>query len=201
MKRILLRAFYLLFFIPLCINAQDVNYLGSLQKKFDSIESLSANFAQYTNGKKNFEGKFLFKKENKFRLELKNITLVSDGETNWNYNKKLDKVIISNYDENDPSAFSLKKLIYDYPAKCAVTELSESGTHVIEFKPKPGSEINAQLIKLWLNNENLVMKVLIKANSGSDLEFRFSNYKINPGLTDSEFSFNPPQGTKVIDIR
>ena len=53
----------------------------------------------------NFDGKFLFKKENQLRLELKNLIIVSDGKTNWNYNKKQNKVIITNYDENDPPQF------------------------------------------------------------------------------------------------
>ena len=180
---------------------QGKDYLKSLQAKFNTVTDLSADMVQYTNGQKNLEGKFLYKKENHLRIELRNFLVVTDGKTNWNYNKKQKKVIISNYDENDPSAISLKKIIFDYPSKCTVTETSESGVPVIELKPGANSGINAQLIKIWTNNKNLVKKVLIKSNTGSDIEFRFSNYKINSGLPESEFSFNPPEGIKVIDLR
>ena len=64
-----------------------------------------------------------------------------------------------------------------------------------------GSGINAQLIKIWMNNEHFVQKVLVKSDSGSDLEFRFTGCKINPGLADSDFTFNPPKGIKIIDLR
>ena len=61
--------------------------LGGLQDKFNKITNLSAEFNQTTNGKAAMNGKFFFKKEDKFRIELKNSTLVSDGITNWSYNQ------------------------------------------------------------------------------------------------------------------
>lgn len=183
------------------ITAQGKDILNKLQKKFLSINDLSADFVQYMNSQKNLEGKFFYKKDNQLRLELKNLLIVTDGRTNWNYNKKQKKVIISDYDENDPSAVSLKKIIIDYPSGCVVTESKEAGVAVIELKPETGSGINAQLIKIWMNNEHFVQKVLVKSNSGSDLEFIFFGYKINPGLPDSDFTFNPPEGIKIIDLR
>lgn len=183
------------------ITAQGKDILNKLQKKFLLINDLSADFVQYTNSQKNLEGKFFYKKDNQLRLELKNLLIVTDGKTNWNYNKKQKKVIISDYDENDPSVISLRKIIIDYPSKCTVTESDEAGIPVIELKPETGSGINAQLIKIWMNNEHFVRKVLIKSDSGSDLEFRFSGYKINPGLPDSDFTFNSPEGIKIIDLR
>lgn len=199
--KISLKTAIIILSLALFINAQENSYLKDLRDKFNSINSLSANLVQLTDGKVNLEGKFLFKKENKLKLELKNFMIVSDGVTNWNYNRKQKKVIISNYDENDPSAISLKKIIFDYPSKCAVSETKNSGIPVIELKPEANSGINAQSIKIWMNGDNLVQKVLIKSNTGSELEFRFSGYKINPGLPDSEFSFTPPEGIKIIDIR
>ena len=152
-------------------------------------------------GKLNLEGKLFFKKENNLRLELKNLIIVSDGKTNWNYNKRLKKVIISDYDKNDPSVLSLKRIIFDYPAKCEVSETVEKGENVLVLKPKPDSGINADLIKIWINKENNVSRVSASESSGNDIEVRFSNYKINAGIQDSKFSFTPPQGTKVIDLR
>ena len=175
--------------------------LKVLQNKFNSINDLSADFVQLTNGKINLEGKFYFKKTNKLKLDLKNLLIISDGQTNWNYNKSQDKVIIGNYDENDPSALSLKKIIFDYPEKCTVSDFEESGARIIQLIPKKDSGINAEEITLWLNKEDLVKKIEIKANTGNLLEFRFSNYKTNSGIPDKEFSFNPHKGTKVIDLR
>ena len=181
--------------------SQGNDLLNNLQVKFRTINDLSADFVQYTNSQKNLAGKFFYKKENKLRLELKDLLILTDGTTNWNYNKKQKKVIISDFDENDPSAVSLEKIIIDYPSRCVVTESKEAGVPVIELKPETGSGINAQLIKIWMNNEHFVQKVLVKSDSGSDLEFRFTGCKINPGLADSDFTFNPPKGIKIIDLR
>ena len=70
--------------------------LKSLQNKFDSISDLSADVNQKSNGKSSLSGKLFFKKENKLRMEFGNQTIIADGTTSWNYNKKDKKVIISN---------------------------------------------------------------------------------------------------------
>jgi outer membrane lipoprotein carrier protein len=181
--------------------AQNSRLLKNLQNSFDSLKDFSADFVQLNNGKVNIKGMFYFKKENKLRLELKNLIIVSDGKTNWNYNKREKKVIISNYDENDPSVLSLKRIIFDYPSKCQVTEGPDSSGNVLILKPNSNSGINAYLIKIWVNNKNNVEKVSVIQTSGNVLEVNFSNYKINTGIPDSEFSFTPPQGTKIIDLR
>ena len=93
------------FFLFQPIKAQNTKLLNDLQNHFNSIKDFSADLVQLNNGKVNLEGKLFFKKENNLRLELKNLNIVSDGKTNWNYNKGQKKVIISNYDENDPSVF------------------------------------------------------------------------------------------------
>lgn len=198
--KIYLKYFLAFIFTASVVNAQS-KLLKDLQDKFNSIKDFSADFVQLSNGKENLQGKFYFKKENKLKLELKNLIIVSDGKTNWNYNKKQKKVIISNYDENDPSVLSLKKIIFDYPSKCSVTESVESGKNVLLLKPEQNSGINAYLIKIWISKENLVEKVSMKESGGDIIEIKFANYKINTGLADSKFSFTSPEGTKTIDLR
>jgi outer membrane lipoprotein carrier protein len=191
----------LLLFLMQPVFSQNSRLLKNLQSSFDSLKDFSADFVQLNNGRVNIEGKFYFKKENKLRLELKNLIIVSDGKTNWNYNKRQKKVIISNYDENDPSVLSLKRIIFDYPLKCQVTEGPDSSGNVLILKPNSNSGINAYLIKIWVNKNNNVKKVTIIQSSGNVLEVKFSNYKIDTGILDSKFSFTPPQGTKIIDLR
>ncbi len=189
-----------LLFVPF-VRAQNIYLLDELQNKFNSIHDFSADFVQLTNGKVNLDGKLFFKKENSLRLELKNLIIVSDGITNWNYNKKQKKVIISNYDENDPSVLSLKRIIFDYPSKCDVSEDLKNGEKLLLLKPRTNSGINADMIKLWVGKDYNIEKVSISESSGNVLEVQFSNYKINAGISNSKFSFTPPEGTKIIDLR
>jgi outer membrane lipoprotein carrier protein len=200
MKNIVISTIIFLFTATL-VNAQNNNYLKALQNKFSKINELSADFTEHTYNKIDFKGSFLYKKENHLKFNLKKLVVVSDGETNWNYNKKQNKVIITKFDKENPSPVSLEKIINEFPSKCTITESKDNGVPLIELKPKANSGIKAQFIKIWINDENLVKKISIKASTGTVLEFSFTNYKINPGLPESEFIFTPPEGSKVLDIR
>ena len=140
---------FLVFFMLQSIEAQNLKLLKDLQNHFNSVKNFSADLIQLNNGKVNLQGKIFFKKKNSLRVELKNIIIVSDGKTNWNYNQKQKKVIISDYDEKDPSALSLKRIIFDYPKECEVSDTVKNGEDILILKPKINSGINADLIKIW----------------------------------------------------
>jgi len=153
--------------------------LRSIKNKYDSVSDMSADFQKATNGKADFSGKIFFKKENKVRLELKNLTIVSDGKTNWNYNKKDNKVIISEYNDEDPSILSFNEVLFDYPEKCNIAFESENGTDILVLTPKQSSNLNFNKMKLWINPENLVSKVQINDPQNGIIELTISNYQLN----------------------
>jgi len=176
------------------------NLLNSLQKKFNSASNFSAEFQQLTNDKQNLVGKFYYKKENKIRLELKNLLIVSNGNTTWNYNEKENKVIINNYNDDDPSILSLNKIINDYPEECTIKEIQEKGINKIILTPKTNN-LNFKNAELYVNSQNFIDKVIIEDLNGNKITIIFSNYILNKNLSDSYFSFKSPKGTQVIDIR
>ena len=175
--------------------------LEKIQDKYKSISSFTADFSQYFGNNKRNSGKFFFKKDNNIRLDTKSSTIVSNGSTNWNYNKKQNKVIISNYDDSDASMISFDKIIYDFPSKSNVNQSIENGNKVLIITPKEGSNLNFNQAKLWINNDNLIKKIEIKEKNNSLMTIDLSNYKLNQDLAESQFSFTPPEGTKVIDLR
>jgi len=174
--------------------------LESLQKKFNSTKDITAEFVQSSNGKVILSGKFYFKKKNNLRLELKNITIISNGETNWNYNKTENKVIISSYDENDPSVLSLNNFINVYPSECNVELQNNNGQKILMLTPQKEG-LNFKSVKIWLDNDNLISKMIIEDLNNVSVRIDFSNYKLNTNLPDSLFTFVPPKGSKVIDLR
>ncbi|MEO8399235.1 MAG: outer membrane lipoprotein carrier protein LolA [Ignavibacteriaceae bacterium] len=197
MKKLMIFVFAVFFSSNIFSQENQNNLLSSVQEKYNSLSSLSANFNQALNGITKLTGKVYFAKGNKIRIELKNSTIISDGSTFWNYNKKQNKVVINNYDENDPSSFSINKIIFDYPSKCEVTD--ESG--VITLIPKIKSDLDFSKAQLWVNDNNLVEKVLIEDPSRGKIEFTLSIYKINQRISDNMFTLLPPEGTKIIDLR
>ena len=179
-------------------NAESV--LKSLQNKFDSISDLTADVAQKNNGQSNLTGKMYFKKENNIRLELGNQTIVADGKTSWNYNKKNKKVIISDYDEAGSGLVSINYLVYQYPSECDLSLSTEGTSQILNLKPK-SKKNNLGEVKLYISKENMIDKALISNPAGGTMEVSFSNYKLNQNLPDAKFSFTEPEGTTVVDLR
>ncbi len=179
-------------------NAESV--LKSLQNKFDSITDLTADVAQKNNGQSNLTGKMYFKKENNIRLELGNQTIVADGKTSWNYNKKNKKVIISDYDEAGSGLLSINYLVYQYPSECDLSLSSEGTSQILNLIPK-SKKNNLGEVKLYISKENLIDKAVISNPASGTMEVSFSNYKLNQNLPDAKFSFIEPEGTTVVDLR
>jgi chaperone LolA len=188
-------------FLCTAVFGQTVNneLLKSVQSKYNSINTLAVNFAKSSGSKEDFSGKLYLKKENKLRIELKNNTIISDGETFWNYNKKENKVIINNYDSEEPTELSLNNFIQVYPSKSNVTSGEEGNYKTLTLEPKT-SDLNFNKAKLYINNDNLVEKVQIDSNSGEST-ITLSGYKLNQDIPDSEFTYSPAKGIKVIDLR
>jgi outer membrane lipoprotein carrier protein len=173
--------------------------LKSVQSKYNSLNTLSVNFTKYSGSKQDFSGKLFLRKENKLRIELKNNTIVTDGNTFWNYNKKENKVIINNYDPSEPSELSLNTFINVYPSESNISSGEEGNYKTLTLKPKT-SDLNFNSAKLYLNVDDLIEKVEIDSNSGNAV-ITFSGYNLNPEIPDSEFTYSPPKGIKVIDLR
>lgn len=174
--------------------------LNDLQTKYDTIKDLSVEFTQSGNGKNKLAGILILKKENKLRIDTRNLIIVTDGTTSWSYYKKQNKVIISKYDENDPGVFSISELVYELPADSEIKLTIENGQNVLTLTPN-SYEYNFNSVKLYLSEDNLISKVVIDDAAIGKVEAKFSNYKLNQNLKDSEFLFNPPEGSKIIDLR
>ena len=174
--------------------------LQAVQEKFNALTDLSANLTQSVNGSINLTGKVYYKKEDKIRFELTNILIVSDGETNWNYNKKENKVIISSYDEEDAGLLSIERIIFEYPEECELSSYMVEDQPVLMLVPQT-STFNFNSVKLWINDDNLISRVLIDDPAAGLVQIDLTNYSVDKNLPDSKFTFTPPEGSKIIDLR
>ncbi len=185
---------------PVIAQTDGAKLLEAIQEKFNEITDLSATFTQSVNRATKLTGKIFYKKYNKIKFELDNLIIVSDGGTNWNYNKKENKLIISSYDEDDPGLFSLENIIFKYPEECEITAYIDDNQEVLMLMPKT-SLLNFNSVKLWINNSSLIVKALVDDPTAGIVQFDLNNYKLNQDLPDSEFTFTQPEGSKVIDLR
>jgi outer membrane lipoprotein carrier protein len=175
--------------------------LDSVQKKYKSLTDLTADFKQSLNEKTSLKGKIFYSKGNKLRLELKNSTIISDGTVLWNYNKGQKKVVINNASGSDPSFFTTDKFLYDYPSKSGVTMEKEDNQDVLVLVPQKESNLNFKKAKILVNQDYLIIRISVENLSGNNMNLQFSNYNLNRNLPESLFTFSPPEGTNIIDLR
>lgn len=200
MMNILLTGFILLFSFTYYAQSDANSILIDLRNKFNSINDLTVDYSQKAGGKVILNGKIIFKKENKYRVENKNQIVGSDGISAWNYNSAQKKYIITNYDGESNSIYSINYLVYQLPNECLLSARTEANLKVLELAPK-STNLQFKKIELWINSDNLIQKIILSDLNNSTNEISLSNYKLNQKISDSIFSFNPPEGTKVIDLR
>lgn len=194
-KKILL-SLILFSFTAFAQNGEEL--LKNVQNKYKSIKDLIADIQQTSSG--NLSGKIAYKQGDLFRVELKNMTIISNGSTIWNFNKKDNKVIISNVDKTNPSTFSLNTFLDDYPGKTNVAIEKSGDKNILTLTPKNNQSLNFNRIVLTVNKENLVEKIIVDKASGTST-FTLSNYKVNQNLDDAKFNFIPPKGSNIVDLR
>jgi outer membrane lipoprotein-sorting protein len=199
--RIFLSILFILFSVSFIIAQENASVLlKNIQDKFNSITDLSAQINQSVNDKVNLKGKVFYKKENHLRFEFENALIISDGETSWNYNKKQDKVIITDFDTEGNKILSIRELIFEYPENCKMNAFESESSKVLELIPLEDT-FSFKSVKLFIDSEYLITKVLLDDPATGNIQLELSNYKINQNLPDSYFQFSPTEGSQVIDLR
>jgi outer membrane lipoprotein-sorting protein len=179
-------------------DAQEV--LANIQNKFNTINDLTAELSQSVNGSVNLKGKIYYKKENHLRFEFKNVLIVSDGETSWSYNKKDNKVFITDYESDGNKILSINQIIFEYPKDCDMSTFESDGRKVLQLIPKDDT-FSFNSIQLFVDSDYLITKALVDDPASGEIQIDLSDYKLNTNLPDSFFQFSPPEGSKVIDLR
>jgi outer membrane lipoprotein-sorting protein len=186
--------------VPLFTMAQENATLKAVQQKFLDVNSFKVTFKQGDGNNNSFSGTLYYQKENKIKVELKELTIATDGTTTWNLNKKGKKVMLSKYKASDISLISLPTLILKTPASCTVSESNE-GNHRKLFLIPNKSSVGFKKAEFWVNSDNLISKFKITDSQNNDVSFALSNYQLNIPLDNSFFTYKPIEGIKTIDLR
>jgi outer membrane lipoprotein-sorting protein len=187
-------------FIPLFTFAQENATLKAVQQKFISTNTFKVTFKEAEGSKSSFSGTLYYQKENKIKIELKDLTIATDGVTTWNLNKKGKKVMLSKYKASDISLISLPTIILKTPASCTVSESYEGNHKKLLLIPNKSS-VGFKKAEFWVNSENLISKFKITDAQNNDVSFALSNYQLNIQLDKSFFTYQPIEGIKTIDLR
>lgn len=184
--------------------------LKRLEKKYDSVHDVKVSFSQHvrfgvTEAEQSFSGTLVMRKGNKYRIELEEQTIVTDGKTVWSYSKYNHQVVIDNYKE-DPNSFSPDKVLVNVPDRYGAAilgkeKLANQETTIVKLNPKD-SKSTVQWMKLWVDDdESLMRKVQVLDVSDNLTTYVVDSIALNTGVKESQFRFDPPGGVEVIDLR
>lgn len=206
----LLLACALLFRFPAAAGDEAQDLLSRLQDRYKSVQDATVTFSQHvvfgvTKSENTFQGTFVMKKGNKYRIELEDQTVVTDGKSLWSYSRANNQVIINAYRE-DPKVFSPDKVLVnvpeDYVAAIVGKEVyRKHETTILKLTPKTKRSA-IRWMKVWVDDDGALMrKIQVYDASENTVTYELDEVLLNTGVADSRFEFMPPQKAEVIDLR
>lgn len=187
------------------ITAQEV--IQNVQNAYNNITDAKASFSQTVKfGKQKAQsssGTLYIKKEKKYRIETGSNTIVTDGSTSWSYTPSKKQVVIDHYKETG-NTFSPNKYLFQYPENfysdlTGTEKISGKDVYVLSLKPRESGYVKSA--KLWVGKDDWMIKKIYIVTDESTSTYSVKNIQTNTGLSNSKFTFSPPEGTEVIDMR
>jgi outer membrane lipoprotein carrier protein len=190
--------------------------LDKVRKKYEGYKTLEATFSltiELPGQPKEVQKGTIGQDDTKFRLDMDQQVIVSDGKTNWVYLKKNNEVQINNADPKDLSGDSgfmtPKELLRRYEKGDFIYSLMDKVTEngkvltQIEFKPK---DKNSEFTKMRVSiDEKATAIESVKAFSrdGSRYTFAIRSLSPNKKFIAGHFTFDTKKypGVKVEDLR
>jgi chaperone LolA len=190
------------------VTAEEV--LENMKKTYDAIDDVQLKFSQELKSslasmEHHRTGVLLVKKENKYRVEFEDQTIVTDGETVWSYSPSNNRVLIDRFKMNEGS-LSPDRILAAAPKDYSAVLLGQENvrareTVLLKLVPKK-ENASIKTMKLWVDSATwLVRKVEIVDLGGNETTYVVEDLKTNLGLPDSRFTYQIPKGVDVVDLR
>ena len=215
MKNILFAALCItVLFMP--VHAQDVNKakeilakVSAKYKKFATIK-VDLKYILEIQGDKKFKEQqsgTLYLKKPKFKLEMSDQVVISDGKTLWTYIKDAKEVQINNFspkimDVNPAEIFTMYEKGYLYGYTGEVTE-GKKTLQEIELTPTDKKQSFFK-VKLYINKaNNEIVKFKLYEKNGNIYTYEISNTVADSKMPDTLFGWDDKKypGVKKVDLR
>jgi outer membrane lipoprotein carrier protein len=183
--------------------------LDNVKETYDRISDARLTFSEKvvleTAGiEQTVAGTLYVKKSNRYRLELPERTIVTDGTTVWSYSAPSKQVLIDRF-KLTPGSLTPEQILTGATGAYQATLLDREtlkGQELIVLKLTPKNASVMQSLKLWVDPDSW----LIRRVELVDINDKRTNYVINDiqtdlDLPDTTFTYQIPQGVEVVDLR
>ena len=196
-------------------NAQalDIHQLArAVDDHYNHLRSLQADFTEIYRGSgmdREESGTLLLKKPRKMRWEYrspKEKLFISDGKDVWFYvpsQQQLRKTQLKKLEDiRSPLAFLLgkTKLENELQGLSRVVDQAplDPANTLLRGVPQAMAD-RVSDVELEITPSKQIVRIVLNEADGSSTEFRFANWKENPGLNDDRFHFIPPPGVETVE--
>jgi len=187
-----------------------------LQSRFAEVKSLSARFERrhfwkLVDQTRVIRGRLMVERPNRFRFESKVQTVVTDGETIWNYDPASEQVVVTHYEASQDDR-SHEKLLFDLillgkhsdryqPHYSGQENVGRRSCHVVELRATQDETYLSQ-IRLWVDRKEWLVRRAEYTNINEDVTtYTLSDLKRNKNIKPEVFAFTLPREVEVVDLR
>jgi outer membrane lipoprotein-sorting protein len=187
--------------------------LDEVSKKTKTYTSIAADFSYTIENKKQNtsekqDGKLVVKGD-KYKLDIANQTVLSDGKVTWTILKESKEVQINNASTSDESVNpSSIFTIYDkgFKYEFVKEETQKDGTvdQIIKLYPLEPAKKNFHTVTLAISKAKKQIKsIRVNGKDGSDITYNVKKFTPNTDVADATFTFNAKTypGFEVMDLR
>lgn len=179
-----------------------------LQAKYESIDGLEATFTQtmsseYLDAPETASGKVILSGK-RVRIETSRQTFVSDGLVTWLYDARTDEVLINDYVEEE--MFPVREFLFDYEQTYDVLSVEGavdrgSDVQVVRMRARDESTPYRDLTISVRDRDDVISRIELVDVNETRMVFELEDVVLNPTITSETFTFSPPAGSEVIDLR
>lgn len=181
-----------------------------IQKKYNSMQDATVKFSQrvkfgFSKLEQNTDGTLTMKRPNKYRVEMEHQTIVTDGSVVWSYSPVNKQVLVDRYKESQnslsPDKFLLNLPVQYYATLLGKETVGKVETYVLKLVPKDDLSF-VKSVKMWVEHGTwIIRKVHLVDVNDTETMYTINELKLNTRVSDTLFSFMPPAGTEVVDLR
>ncbi len=185
--------------------------ISKVQKKYQSTKTIRIDFNEtrrfsLTGTETQMGATLLMEGNDKFRLESEDQVLVNNGETFWRYNK-LDSQVLVDYAKKNDQEVMLNEFLFDLKDHYFGQVIDEikgkkGKKYLIKLTPKPTEQSIFTTVKIWVRDKTWeIDRLVYRDYNDNETEYNIKQTAFNPELRESIFTFTPPEGIQVIDLR
>jgi outer membrane lipoprotein carrier protein len=194
---------------PPAMGQSEALTLTDVQAAYEALDGLRASFTQvisseFAGDTTRIEGTVLLS-GNKYRVETPSQTVVTNGTTTWIYTPADSQVVVNDTEKNastvTPETFLTAST--DRYTVTSRTTTTRSGTRHVQLQlSATDSDARFKNATLWVRaSDRVVTRMRATDRNGSTLDLRLQDLVVNPPLKKEPFTFSPPEGIEVIDLR